>query len=58
MMTHDEVDDEAVRQVSAHQRIGCSHMRVSRELSLDGAPDAYRHLDNRDAGWTKVLLHR
>jgi threonine dehydrogenase-like Zn-dependent dehydrogenase len=30
---------------------------VSHELSLDDAPDAYRHFDNRDPGWTKVLLH-
>jgi len=21
------------------------------------APDAYRHFDNRDQGWTKVVLH-
>ncbi|QMU77338.1 alcohol dehydrogenase catalytic domain-containing protein [Streptacidiphilus sp. PB12-B1b] len=29
---------------------------VSHELSLDEAPDAYRHFDKRDEGWTKVLL--
>jgi glutathione-independent formaldehyde dehydrogenase len=30
---------------------------VSHQVSLDEAPDAYRHFDNRDHGWTKVLLH-
>ena len=30
---------------------------VSHELSLDEAPDAYQHFDNRDDGWTKVVLH-
>lgn len=30
---------------------------VSHELPLDQAPDAYRHFDDRDRGWTKVLLH-
>jgi glutathione-independent formaldehyde dehydrogenase len=30
---------------------------VSHELGLDEAPDAYRHFDKRDDGWTKVLLH-
>ncbi|SDO48261.1 glutathione-independent formaldehyde dehydrogenase [Microbacterium sp. ru370.1] len=29
---------------------------VSHELSLDEAPDAYEHFDNRDDGWTKVVL--
>jgi len=29
---------------------------VSHELSLDEAPDAYKHFDNRDEGWTKVIL--
>jgi threonine dehydrogenase-like Zn-dependent dehydrogenase len=29
---------------------------VSHELSLDEAPDAYKHFDNRDDGWTKVVL--
>jgi len=32
-------------------------MIVSHELSLDQAPDAYRHFDDRDPGWTKILLH-
>ena len=30
---------------------------ISHELSLDEAPDAYKHFDCRDKGWTKVLLH-
>lgn len=30
---------------------------VSHHLSLDEAPDAYRHFDDRDEGWTKVVLH-
>ncbi|MDE9365413.1 glutathione-independent formaldehyde dehydrogenase [Luteipulveratus sp. YIM 133132] len=29
---------------------------VSHEIPLDEAPDAYRHFDQRDQGWTKVLL--
>jgi glutathione-independent formaldehyde dehydrogenase len=30
---------------------------VSHHLHLDEAPDAYKHFDARDAGWTKVVLH-
>ena len=30
---------------------------VSHELGLDEAPDAYKHFDARDNGWTKVVLH-
>ncbi|MDH6544061.1 glutathione-independent formaldehyde dehydrogenase [Streptomyces sp. SPB4] len=30
---------------------------VSHELSLDEAPSAYEHFDNREDGWTKVVLH-
>lgn len=30
---------------------------VSHELGLDDAPDAYNHFDNRESGWTKVVLH-
>jgi glutathione-independent formaldehyde dehydrogenase len=30
---------------------------VSHDLPLDQAPDAYRHFDARDDGWTKVVLH-
>ncbi|MEV4511004.1 glutathione-independent formaldehyde dehydrogenase [Dactylosporangium sp. NPDC049525] len=29
---------------------------VSHELPLDEAADGYRHFDQRDSGWTKVLL--
>ena len=29
---------------------------VSHELALDEAPEAYKHFDERDAGWTKVVL--
>jgi len=30
---------------------------VSHEIPLDEAPDAYKHFDARDSGWTKVILH-
>jgi threonine dehydrogenase-like Zn-dependent dehydrogenase len=30
---------------------------VSHELALDKAPEAYKHFDARDNGWTKVILH-
>lgn len=30
---------------------------ISHELTLDQAPDAYKHFDQRDKGWTKVILH-
>ena len=30
---------------------------VSHELALDEAPEAYKHFDERDKGWTKVILH-
>ena len=29
---------------------------ISHELPLSEAPDAYKHFDNRDEGWTKVIL--
>ena len=29
---------------------------ISHRLGLDQAPDAYKHLDARDDGWTKVVL--
>ncbi len=29
---------------------------VSHQLSLEEAPDAYRHFDARESGWTKVVL--
>jgi glutathione-independent formaldehyde dehydrogenase len=31
-------------------------MIVSHELTLEQAPDGYKHFDARDEGWTKVLL--
>jgi glutathione-independent formaldehyde dehydrogenase len=30
---------------------------VSHELNLDEAAEAYQHFDDREDGWTKVLLH-
>ncbi|NMO88341.1 glutathione-independent formaldehyde dehydrogenase [Actinomycetospora sp. TBRC 11914] len=30
---------------------------VSHDLSLDEAPEAYKHFDAREDGWTKVVLH-
>ncbi len=30
---------------------------VSHHLALDEGPEAYRHFDARDDGWTKVVLH-
>jgi len=29
---------------------------ISHELGLDQAPDAYNSFDNREDGWTKVVL--
>ena len=29
---------------------------VSHELSLEDGPDAYKHFDKRDEGWTKIIL--
>ena len=30
---------------------------VSHELNLDQAAEGYRHFDDREDGWTKVVLH-
>jgi glutathione-independent formaldehyde dehydrogenase len=30
---------------------------VSHNLPLDQAPEAYKHFDAREEGWTKVVLH-
>ncbi len=30
---------------------------VSHELSLDQAAEGYRHFDDREDGWTKIILH-
>ena len=32
-------------------------MIIFHQLSLDDAPEAYKHFDDRDEGWTKVILH-
>jgi glutathione-independent formaldehyde dehydrogenase len=40
-----------------HQGKANPSLIISHELSLDEAPDAYKHFDNRDKGWTKVILH-
>ncbi|HEV7566179.1 MAG TPA: glutathione-independent formaldehyde dehydrogenase [Microbacteriaceae bacterium] len=45
-----------LRDLIIHDRANPS-LIVSHELSLDDAPDAYNHFDNRDDGWTKVILH-
>jgi threonine dehydrogenase-like Zn-dependent dehydrogenase len=29
---------------------------VSHEVALEEAPDAYKHFDHREEGWTKVIL--
>jgi threonine dehydrogenase-like Zn-dependent dehydrogenase len=29
---------------------------ISHELPLEQAPEGYRHFDERDEGWTKVVL--
>jgi threonine dehydrogenase-like Zn-dependent dehydrogenase len=51
--------------VKAYNRYLCELIRqgkvnpsfiVSHELGLDQAPEAYRHFDDRDEGWTKVVL--
>jgi glutathione-independent formaldehyde dehydrogenase len=40
-----------------HQDRVAPGLIVSHELSLDQAVEGYQHFDDRDAGWTKVLLH-
>ena len=40
-----------------HQGKANPSLIISHELSLDEAPNAYKHFDNRDKGWTKVILH-
>jgi threonine dehydrogenase-like Zn-dependent dehydrogenase len=45
-----------LRDLIHHDKVTPS-MIISHELSLEQAPDAYRHFDNRDKGWTKVILH-
>ena len=40
-----------------HQGKATPARLVSHDLGLDEAPEAYRHFDARDQGWTKVVLH-
>jgi len=40
-----------------HQGKAAPSMLVSHNLGLADAPDAYRHFDARDKGWTKVVLN-
>jgi threonine dehydrogenase-like Zn-dependent dehydrogenase len=44
-----------LRDLIAEDKVTPSRI-VSHELSLDQAPDAYLHFDNREDGWTKVVL--
>ena len=45
-----------LRQLIFHDKATPSRL-VSHNLGLSDAPDAYRHFDNRDQGWTKVVLN-
>jgi glutathione-independent formaldehyde dehydrogenase len=40
-----------------HQGKAAPSMLVAHNLGLADAPDAYRHFDARDKGWTKVVLN-
>ncbi|SDJ47702.1 Threonine dehydrogenase [Frankineae bacterium MT45] len=40
-----------------HQEKAKPSLLVSHNLGLGDAPDAYRHFDARDSGWTKVVLN-
>ena len=46
------------RQLCTLISIGKAHPSsiISHEISLEEAPDAYKHFDKRDNGWTKVIL--
>jgi len=39
-------------------RVGKAHPSriVSHKLSLNQAPEAYKHFGARDSGWTKIVL--
>lgn len=39
-----------------HHGVAKPSIIISHELPLAQAPDAYKHFDNRDHGWTKVIL--
>lgn len=49
-------DNRALRDLIAGGKAEPSFV-VSHELGLDEASSAYEHFDNRDEGWTKVVLH-
>jgi len=40
-----------------HRRVRNLITLRSHHPSLDQAPDAYKHFDARDDGWTKLVLH-
>jgi hypothetical protein len=40
-----------------HIRSGRRPYHFSHEIPLDEAPSAYKHFDQRDKGWTKVIMH-
>jgi glutathione-independent formaldehyde dehydrogenase len=40
-----------------HHDIAKPSVIVSHEIPLDEAPMAYQHFDQRDKGWTKVIMH-
>ncbi|MBP2034859.1 threonine dehydrogenase-like Zn-dependent dehydrogenase [Streptomyces avidinii] len=48
--------NRALRDLIAGGRAEPSFL-VPHELTLDEASSAYEHFDNRDDGWTKVVLH-
>jgi threonine dehydrogenase-like Zn-dependent dehydrogenase len=47
--------NRALSRLIEHDKVKPSSI-VSHELALAKAPDAYRHFDERDDGWTKVVL--
>jgi glutathione-independent formaldehyde dehydrogenase len=45
-----------LRDLVAGEKVRPSFL-VSHEMPLDQAPEAYQHFDNRDNGYTKIVLH-
>ncbi|MEK6439595.1 glutathione-independent formaldehyde dehydrogenase [Pseudonocardia sp. T1-2H] len=45
-----------LRDLVAGEKVRPSFL-VSHEMPLDQAPEAYEHFDNRDNGYTKIVLH-
>jgi glutathione-independent formaldehyde dehydrogenase len=45
-----------LRNLIAQEKVKPSWI-VSHDLPLEQAPDAYKHFDAREQGWTKVVLH-